>query len=216
MSKSITEITGGVDLAVAVQGHVGPKTKQVFTTLRVGKVFDKRLSIEAGEFLFRDQFGNAYCQYQTMLSDGATYTVTDFIGKILSNSGEVKPIREFKHFWVFSDAMIDHLRSKAFVAFGRKVIEILKGKQAEGAAFVLSADEARAMADGVVSSVMAAGDGIKPPDTKVLDAPRSDDTVSRNQAILCPTSPPLTQLLPLPPTPPSPPTPLPSPTPLPA
>jgi hypothetical protein len=163
-------LNGGIDPSVAVDGHVGPSVKQKFTVLRTRKVVEKRLSLEAAEFLLRDQFGNAYLSYQAVLMDNGTYAVTDWIGKVAAD-GSIKPVREFKRFGSFSDDMIDFCRRQAFVAFGRTVLDILKSKQAAGAAYVLSADEAKAAATGIVTDIMATAK----PATKILDAPKTDE-----------------------------------------
>lgn len=146
----------GIDPGTTAQGHVSQTKKQVFTLLRQRTVQQKKLKMECEEFLYRDQFGNAYMTYRAMLSDGEVYDTTAWIGKVVAG-GVIKPVREFKKFVTFSDDMIDCLRMGAFVTFGRTTVELMKARDAAGATHILSADEANAAAEGVVTSIMAAG-----------------------------------------------------------
>lgn len=152
------ETTGGaldITPGATTQGHVGQSVTQRFTLLRQVTVESKRLALQAEEFLYRDQFGNCYLTYRALLIDGELYDVTHYVGKQLTHEGTIKPVREWKAFGgTFNDAMIDASRERAFVGFGRVVLEIMKARQSEGAAFVLNADEARDAADLVMAKIV--------------------------------------------------------------
>jgi hypothetical protein len=157
-SKPENPTGGALDInpGVTTQGHVSQSIVQKFELLRQRRVTCPRLRMEAEEFLYHDQFGNAYMTYRTMLPDGEIYDVTAWIGK-MGPGGKIIPVREYKGFKTFNDDMMNYLLDHAFVLFGRAVLEIMKARQAAGAAYILSADEAEAASKGLVNDIIKAG-----------------------------------------------------------
>jgi hypothetical protein len=164
-SDRSTPAGGALDISPghATQGHVSQKIVQEFQLLRQRTVECKRLQLQAEEFLYRDQFGNCYTTFRATLPDGELYDKTFFFGFQRSHNGTIVTRAEWKKISpTYNDAVVDAMRDAAFVALGRSVLDILKARQAADAVFVLSADEAAAAADGVVTSIMAAGQAETP------------------------------------------------------
>lgn len=121
-----------VDFTEVIQGHVGQSIKQVFTSERERTLVNRELNLMAREYIVKDQFGNLYVVFTSVLGDGEVYAVTDWVGaeKWTGVAKATVLVRDYKRFRAFNDDLLAYLQHKAFLEFGRANLAILKSRHA--------------------------------------------------------------------------------------
>jgi len=83
--------------------------RQKWTDIWLNKLISNpKTGKQIRESLMKDQYGNHYVTYQTVLKDGEWY-----------ETGEWIPPSTVALFGGFTTALLDHLRGKAFLAFSQ-------------------------------------------------------------------------------------------------
>lgn len=130
-AAKLTDADKGVDFTEVIQGHVGQTTKQRFTCERSRVIENRALRLEANENIVKDQFGNLYVVFTARLIDGEVYAVTAWVGaeKWTGQAKQLVLVGEYKRFHTFSDSLLGFLQDRAFIAFGRATLAILKARK---------------------------------------------------------------------------------------
>lgn len=132
VKAALSDADKAVNLDSVIQGHVGTDVRQIFTIKRTASISNKRLGMDAAEYIKVDQFGNLYVQIAARLMDGEVYVTTAWVGieKWTDRGKELVLVKEWKKFKTFSDALIDAIRLLAFHSLGQTNLAVMKARHA--------------------------------------------------------------------------------------
>jgi hypothetical protein len=185
----------------SIQGHVGPKTPQRFTTLQATPFSHAGLKLAGYEFLLRDQFGNHYHKMRAVLFDGEMYDVDQFIkpSMMMGTGGGHADLEDgtAKRKLRITEELLVKLRDNAAVTFGRTNIELMKARALSTSPVAIETQDithpANVLEDAIVAAKLAAGEPLhKEPIEPPEFTPKSVKVDSNVIPFPAPTKPPLT------------------------
>lgn len=157
------------DVADSIQGHVGPNTKQVITTLDAWPFSNPRLKLAGYCFLCVDQFGNHYHKTRAVLFDGELYDHDEYIkpSMMMRTGGGFADFEDksAKSKLRITQDLMNELAENGAIALGRANQEILRQRSLSQNPVALETQDithaANLLEDNLKAAKLAAGETVQ-------------------------------------------------------